>query len=128
SGLGFGLGHATVGYNRRICYYNGETRMYGKPNTPDFSHIEGGSETSINLLYIWSRDGKLTGVVINIACPSQASEHEYQISADYWHEARQEIRNQLGEHVFILPQNSATGDIVPGRPTTMMDWKAQERM
>lgn len=128
SGLGFGLGHATVGYNRRICYYNGETKMYGNPNTPEFSHVEAGSETSINLLYVWDRAGKLTGVVVNIACPSQVSEQEYQISADYWHETRQEIRNRLGDHVFILPQNSATGDIVPGKPNTVMDWKAQQRM
>ncbi|HCU34039.1 MAG TPA: hypothetical protein DGT21_00940, partial [Armatimonadetes bacterium] len=38
-GIGFGLGFATVGYNRRICYYTGESRMYGNPDDPEFSHI-----------------------------------------------------------------------------------------
>lgn len=128
AGVGFGLGHATVGYNRRICYYNGETRMYGNPDDPEFSHVEAGADSSVNVLFTWNRAGTLTGAVVNLTCPSQTSEHEFQISADYWHETRQELRRRLGDALFILPQASATGDIVPGRRTTMMDWTAQERM
>lgn len=37
-GIGYGLGHAVVGYNRRVAYFNGETRMYGNSNDPEFSH------------------------------------------------------------------------------------------
>ena len=40
-GISFGLGHAVVGHNRRVSYFTGETRMYGKTDDPEFSHIEG---------------------------------------------------------------------------------------
>jgi hypothetical protein len=128
AGIGFGLAHATIGYNRRICYYSGETRMYGQLNDAQFSHVEGGAETGINVLCVWNRRQKLTGVVVNLPCPSQVDEHEFQLSADYWHEARQELRQRLGPDLFILPQVSAAGDVTPPRPTTVPDWKALERM
>jgi len=128
AGIGFALAHATVAYNRRICFYNGETRMYGGMSTEQFSHVEGGAETGVNLLCVWNRQKKLTGVVVNLACPSQVSESEFQISADYWHEARQELRKRLGENLFILPQVSAAGDVTPPRVSTVPDWKALQRM
>lgn len=127
-GVGFGLDHAVVGYNRRMAYYTGETKTRGNPNHPQFSHIEGGADATVNLFYTWNRQQKLTGVIVNIACPSQVGEHGFSISADFWHEAREEIRRQLGDDVFILPQNSAAGDICPGHPRTMIEWAGQQRM
>jgi len=40
-GVSFGLGHAVVGHNRLTAYTDGTSRMYGKPDQPDFSHVEG---------------------------------------------------------------------------------------
>lgn len=129
AGVGFGLAHATVGYNRRICRNNGETKMYGGVDNPHFSHVEAGVDPAINVLCAWDQKEKLTGVVVNIACPSQVSEQEYQVSADYWHETRAALRKQLGEDVYILPQCSAAGDIVPGKGhRTVPEWRAQQRM
>lgn len=128
AGISYGLGHAVVGYNRRMVYHNGQTRMRGKMNHPDFSHIEGGADHTVNLLYTWNAEEQLTGVVVNVVCPSQVSEREFSISADYWHEVRQEIHRTLGQEVFVLPQNSASGDICPGHPRTMIEWPGQERM
>ena len=125
SAIGFGLGQAVVGHNRRISYYNGETRMYGNTNDPDFSHIEGYEDHSVNVLGTWNKKGKLTGLVVNVACPSQVSEHSYQISADYWHDTRQELRRRLGKDLFILPQNSASGD---QSPHLMLQRPAETRM
>lgn len=111
--IGFGLGHAVVGHNRRVSYYDGVTAMYGKTNDPNFSHVEGYEDHSVNLLGIWNKEGKLTGLVVNVACPSQVSEQSYQISADYWNETRIELRRRLGSDLFILAQNSAAGDQSP---------------
>ncbi len=127
-GIGFGLAHATVGYNRRMTYYGGETRMYGNPNDPQFSHVEGGTDSSVNLLCTWDRDRRLTGVVVNLACPSQVSEGDFVLSADYWHETREELRRRLGAGLFVLPQNSAAGDQSPAKPSILIGWPAQERM
>ncbi len=41
SGIAYGLGHAVIGRNRRLTYNDGMSRMYGKPGTPEFSHVEG---------------------------------------------------------------------------------------
>jgi hypothetical protein len=124
-GIGFGLGHAVVGHNRRISYYNGETRMYGKTDDPEFSHVEGYEDHSVNLLATFDKARRLTGLVVNVACPSQASESSYLLSADYWHEVREEIRRRLGAGLFVLPQNSAAGD---QSPHILVGKRAEERM
>ena len=124
-GISYGLGQAVVGHNRLEVELSGKSVMYGKTDTPSFSHIEGYEDHSANLLYTWDKNSKLTGVVINIACPSQVSESEYLISADYWHDTRLEVRKRLGNDVYILPQCSAAGD---QSPHLMVGAKGEERM
>ncbi len=123
-GVSFGLGHAVVGHNRLTAYTDGTSRMYGKTDQPDFSHIEGYEDHSVNLLYTWSADRELTGVLINAAVPSQASGGS-RISADFWHETRIELRRRLGEGLFVLPQCSAAGD---QSPVVLVPKKAETRM
>jgi hypothetical protein len=98
--------------------------MYGSVDRPDFSHIEGFEDHSVNLLYTWNADGKLTGVLINVAVPSQASGGS-RISADFWHETRNVLRNRLGKGLFVFPQCSAAGD---QSPVVLVGRKAEERM
>jgi hypothetical protein len=124
-GIRFGLGHAVVGHNRRVSYFSGETRTYGKTDDPEFSHIEGGEDHSVNLLCTWNQERKLTGVVVNVACPSQVSEGLFQVSADYWHDTRMELRRRLGDKLFVLPQCSAAGD---QSPHVQVGKAAEERM
>ena len=124
-GIGFGLGHAVVGHNRRISYYSGETRMYGKTDDPEFSHVEGYEDHSVNVLATWSKARRLTGLAVNLACPSQVSESSYLISADYWHEVREELRRRLGAGLFVLSLNSAAGD---QSPHILIGKRAEERM
>ena len=108
-GVSFGLAHAVVGHNRLTAYTDGTSRMYGEPDQPDFSHVEGYEDHSVNLLCTWSVDRELTGVLINVAISSQASGAS-RISADFWHDARIELRGRLGEGLFVFPQCSAAGD------------------
>ena len=82
-GISFGLGHAVVGHNRLVVDLSGKSVLLGKTDAPDFSHLEGYEDHSVNLLYTWDKKSKLTGIVINIACPSQVSVLEYFISADF---------------------------------------------
>ncbi|NLF70628.1 MAG: hypothetical protein GX575_16475 [Candidatus Anammoximicrobium sp.] len=123
-GVSFGLSHAVVGHNRLTAYYDGHSQMYGATNRPDFSHVEGYEDHAVNLLYTWDGDGKLTGVAINVACPSQVSGGS-RITADYWHDARNELRQRLGERLFVLPQCSAAGD---QSPVVMVEKSAESRM
>ncbi len=125
SGIGFGLGHAVVGYNRRVCYATGRCQMYGNPNDPTFSHIEGHEDHGINILAVWSRTSGLSGLIINLACPAQVSEQLFELSADFWHEARLELRHRLGAGLYVLAQCSNAGD---QSPHVIVNKAAEERM
>jgi hypothetical protein len=113
--LGYGLGHAVVGHNRRVAYNDGVSRMYGDTATAAFSHLEGYEDHDVNLLATWGADGDLTGLVINVACPSQVDENLFKVSADYWHDVRVELRRRRGAELFVLPQCSTAGDQSPRR-------------
>jgi hypothetical protein len=97
------LAHATVAYNRRVVAFDpatglpaaGATKMYGDAATPAFDSIEGGADTAVSLVFFWSPAGDLAGVIVNLPCPSQETEHLEQLSADFWHETRLELEKRL---------------------------------
>jgi hypothetical protein len=108
-----GFGHAVIGHNRRVCYLDGTARMYGATNTPTFSHFEGAEDHSVHLLYLFDAHRRLTGVVANLACPSQETENDMAISADFWHEVREGVAQRIGEGIHVLPQCAPAGDQSP---------------
>jgi len=73
----------------------------------------------------YGRNGALTGLVLNVPCPSQVTEGEYTLSADYWHETRLALRDRLGPGLYVLPQCSAAGD---QSPHPILGKRAEERM
>ena len=112
-GVSWALGQAVIGYNRRAVYADGRSVMYGSTADPGFRYIEGPEDHGLELLFFWNKEEKLTGLVINVACPAQVSERENFVSADFWHEIREEIRKKYGEGTFVLPQVAAAGDQSP---------------
>ena len=112
-GVSWAMSQAVVGHNRRAVYSDGSARMYGSTDREDFECIEGYEDHSVNLLFFWDQDAEPTGIVINLACPSQVTEGEYYLSADFWHEVRTELRKRYSESLFLLPQCSAAGDQSP---------------
>ena len=128
-GIAYGYGYAVVSHSRRVVYFddtsqrqgavvnsmhgvNGNAVMYGDTSDDQFSHYEAGADHFVNLLYTFDAAGTLTGAIINVPCPSQNSESEYKLSADYWHDVRTAIRQRHGD-IFILPQCAAGGDLAP---------------
>jgi hypothetical protein len=99
--------------NRRAHYFNGSSVLYGQTNRPDFASIEGCEDHGVQMLFFWNRDKTLTGVVVNIACTAQETEHLYEVSADFWHDVRLELRGRLARDIFLLPQCAAAGDVSP---------------
>jgi hypothetical protein len=87
--------------------------MYGGTNVPEFDRIEGYEDHSLPLLFFWDAQQQLTGIMVNVACPSQETESQSKISADFWHEVRVELRKRYTPDLFVLPQCSAAGDISP---------------
>lgn len=123
-GISYGLGHAAVSYNRRTTDKRGASSGR-RPDYEDFSHVEGSQDHSVHLLYTWNKYRNLTGVVINVSTPSQVSEGLYKISADFWHETRNELRERLGKDIFIFPQCGAAGDQTTD---SRIEWRGEERI
>lgn len=124
-GMGYGYGYAVVAHSRRSVYLedmgddpsgiapNGHAVMYGKTNDPRFSGYENCADHFLNLMFTFDKDNKLTGIVVNVPCPSQVSELDTFLSADYWCEVRQMVAAEYGEDVFVLPQCAPAGDTSP---------------
>ncbi len=107
------FGRAVVGFCRRVAYDDGTAQMWGDTNTANFVSMEGGNDSGIELIYTFDKDKNLTGVVANIACPSQILEHQNFISSDYWGKAKEYLRKKFGDHIFLLALGGAGGDQCP---------------
>ena len=112
-GMSAGLGHAVVAHNRRAVYADGTARMYGSTADPNFSHIEGGSDHSIDVLSFWREAGHLEGVAIAVYCPSQEVEGQTYLSADFWYDVRKMLRKKYHAELRVLPLTGAGGDQSP---------------
>ncbi len=136
-GISYAQDYAAVGFNRRPVFEASgekETVMYGDCSQPSFKRFEGGADHTADMLYTWDADGKLTGVMVNIPCPSQVHELHYYISADFWAPTRNAIREKLG-NVYVLPACGAAGDQNPldlvrmskNNKKALLDWGGQTR-
>lgn len=108
-----GFGRAAVGHCRRVCYDDGSALMWGDTNSANFTHLEGGNDSGIELMYIFDTNKKLTGIVANVVCPAQVLEHRSVISADYWGKVKKFLREKFGDDLFVLPLIGAAGDQCP---------------
>jgi hypothetical protein len=113
AGVSWALGHSVVGHNRRACYFDGTAAMYGSTDGESFSNIEGCEDHGQEMLFFWDENRKLTGIVINVACPSQETEGMSRISADFWHDVREEIHTRYSKDLFVFAQCGAAGDQSP---------------
>lgn len=111
-GISWDLEYEVIGHNRRVEFADGSTEMYGNCERCDFMGLEGPEDHSVKLIFCWDLNKKLTGIIMNVACPAQVTEAKYYVSADYWGELRKQIEEKY-PGVYILPQIGASGDISP---------------
>ena len=108
-----GFGRAAIGMCRRVCYDDGSAKMWGNSNSANFTELESGNDSGIELLFTYDENKKLTGVVANVACPSQVLEHQNFISSDYMGKTRELIKEKYGNDVGFLGLVSPAGDMCP---------------
>lgn len=108
-----GFGRAAVGMCRRVCYADGSAKMWGDVDAAFFTELEGGNDSGIELLFTYDLDKKLTGVVANIACPSQVMEQRTVISSDYWGKVKILLREKYGKDLALLALCAPAGDQCP---------------
>ena len=111
--IAHGFGRAAVGMCRRACYDDGTALMWGDTNTANFTELEGGNDSGIEILYTFDENRNITGVVANVACPAQVLEHRSFMSSDYWGKVKQFLREKFGDDLKLLPLCSAAGDQCP---------------
>ncbi len=107
------FGRAAVGQCRRVCYDDGSAKMWGDTNMANFTELEGGNDSGIELLFTYDQNKKLTGIIANVACPAQVLEHRNFMSSDYFGKVKEIMRKEYGEDLFVLGLVSAAGDQCP---------------
>ena len=107
------FGRAAVGLCRRVCYDDGSAKMWGDTNHANFTELESGNDSGIEMLFTYDDDNSLTGVIANIACPAQVLEHQSFISSDYIGKVRNLIKAKYGDNVSFLGLISPAGDMCP---------------
>ena len=112
-GFAQGFGRVAVGMNRRATYSDGSAKMWGDVDRATFVALEGGNDTGMELLYIYDQNGKMTGIVANVACPAQIMEQRSVISADYWGKVKILLREKHGADFKLLALVSPAGDLCP---------------
>ena len=108
-----GFGRAAVGMCRRVCYDDGSAKMWGDVNMANFTELEGGNDSGIEMLFTYNENKELTGVVCNVACPAQVLEHRNFISADYFGRVKLRLRKKFGDKINLLGIVSPAGDQCP---------------
>lgn len=107
------FGRAAIGMCRRVCYDDGSAKMWGDSNHANFTELESGNDSGIELMFTYDTDKKLTGVIVNVACPAQVLEHQSLISSDYMGKVRGKIQEKYGKDVSVLGLISPAGDMCP---------------
>lgn len=125
----YGYGYAVVSHHRRPTYKddlrlrpgNNEptslrldkhAKMYGNTNDPMFMGYEGAVDSFAYFMFVFDKDERLTGAIVNVPCPSQNSEIECHLSADYWHQVRELVKREYGD-ITVLPLCGNAGDMAP---------------
>jgi hypothetical protein len=63
----------------------------------------------VDLLFTFDESRRPTGVILNLACPSQVMEATYKVSSDFIGETRQRLKQCFGETFRTFGQISAAG-------------------
>jgi len=117
--IGWGLGEARLGYNRRCCWADGSHSMYNPEGREDFTGLEGPDDPSHLALFACDPDGKPIAVLYNNTAHPTAFYGRDQFSADFPGAVRAHLREEFGD-IPVLFLNGAQGDIcrqvsVPGQ-------------
>lgn len=125
--ISYGYGFAVTGHSRRVIYsddyglrgngkpglaINGHGVMYGNTIDDKFESYEAGTDAFINLLYTFDANGKLSGAIVNVPCPSQTNEHAWVFHASFWHNVREKLTAKYGD-IGVVGQAAAAGDLSP---------------
>ena len=103
------FGTARIGHCRLARYADGSTEMYGDTSRPDFVGMLEGEDDGVGILFTYDASGRKTGVILNVACPSQVMEANFQVSSDFAGATREKLKKIYGDNFRMLYQIGAAG-------------------
>ena len=142
--IAYGYDFAVTSFSRRPVYFddlskrppkkNGlisppkipidkHAKLHGNSNDPMFSHMEAAPDPFVNFLFTYDMNDKLTGILYNVAFPSQISISDMKLGSDCWSDVRRVLAKEF-PGVYLLPQCAAAGDLTYKIPYY---YKATER-
>ena len=134
--IGYGYDFAVTCFSRRPVYFDDlskrppkntglisppgmaldkHAKLHGDSNDPMFSHMEAAPDPFVNFLFTYDMNDKLTGVLFNIAFPSQVSIKDMKLGSDCWSDIRRVFAKEF-PGVYVLPQCAAAGDLTYQMP------------
>ena len=108
--IGWGLGTAQIGFNRRVCWADGSHTMHGNTRRPDFAGLEGPDDPAHLALFAVDMAGKPIAVAYHNTSHPTNFYGAGLFSADYPDAARKILRRELGR-IPVLYLNGEQGDI-----------------
>ncbi len=108
--IGWGVGKAQIGFNRRLCWADGTHTMHGDASRGDFAGLEGPDDPQHLAIFAADTSGRLIAVLHHNTTHPTIFYAAGVYSADFPGEARKILRKELGE-VPVLYLNGAQGDI-----------------
>ena len=108
-GIVRGFGNARIGHCRRAVYADGTAEMYGDTIRPDFIGMEAGEDSGVEMLFTCDESGRRTGMILNVACPSQSMESTYVVSSDFAGATRELLKKEYGEDFHTIYEISPAG-------------------
>ena len=112
--VAWGLGHAVVGHNRRVVYADGQAKMLGNTNDPQFRHIEGYEDHAVDILCFYDDQKRLkaTAIAAGLHRPRcrKATPSSAPISGT---DARELLRQRYGKELCVLGFCAPAGDQCP---------------
>lgn len=108
--LGWGLGTARIGYNRRCCWADGTHTMHGDTTRGDFTGLEGPDDPGHLALFALDAKGKPLAALYNNTTHPTCFYGANFYSADFPGAVRARLREALGD-IAVLYFNGAFGDI-----------------
>ena len=104
-----GFGSARIGHCRRAVYADGTAEMYGDTTRSDFIGMEAGEDSGVEMLFSCDEAGRRTGMILNVACPSQVMESTYLVSSDFAGATRELLKQEFGDDFHMIYEISPAG-------------------
>ena len=108
--IGWGVGRAAIGFNRRCCWADGTHTMHGDTSRKDFTGVEGPDDHAHTVICAQDLKGNFVAVLQNNTTHPTCFYGADFFSADCPGESRASLRKALGA-IPVLFFNGAFGDI-----------------